>query len=68
MITRSASKISFHPDWHGTLSNLGTQVEAQNKDFGAVTQTKLNQSLVSSVAQASLREMAEIQASETPTV
>ena len=43
-------------------------MEAQNEDFGAVTQTKLNQSLVSSVAQASLREMAEIQASETPTV
>ena len=53
---------------HCAYLNPGTQVRAQNKDFGAAMQTKLNQSLVLSVAQASLKEMAEIQGSETPTV
>ena len=53
---------------HGAYLNPGIQVGAQNKDFGAVMQMKLNQSLVSSVAQASLKEMAEIEASEISTM
>ena len=51
-ITESAFQISFHPDWQidngffkrpimARTSIPGTQVEAQNKDFSAVSQTDL---------------------------
>ena len=40
---------------HGTYSNPGTHVGDQEKDFGALSQTDLTRSLVSSVVQASLR-------------
>lgn len=46
-ITGSGFRISFHLDWqidddiHGAYSNPGTQVEAQNKGFSAVSQTDL---------------------------
>ena len=45
-------QISFQPDWqieqtdHGAYSNPGTQVEAQNEAFGAVSQRDLNQKLM----------------------
>ena len=55
-IIGSSFQISFHPDWqihkgffkqanHGAYSNPGTQMGAQNKDFGAVLQTDLTRVL-----------------------
>ena len=55
-ITGNGFRISFHPDWpvdngfltgqwRGAYSNPGTQVGAENKDFGAVSQTDLVSSL-----------------------
>ena len=38
---------------HGGYSNAGIWVAAQNKDFGAISQTDLTRSLVSSAEQAS---------------
>ena len=40
---------------HGPYSYLGTEVTAQNKDFGAVSQTDLNRSVFPSVAQDSIK-------------
>ena len=38
----SNADLSFQPNGnHGAYSNPGTQVETQNKDFGAVSQTDL---------------------------
>ena len=39
--------MAFEQASHGAYSNPGTQVEAQNKAFGAVSQRDLNQKLIS---------------------